>query len=133
MSNNNDGGPVIVNAVIEDASVGFDRGVFLGAWLSLNYGGTAQGFGGYVLGGTPDCKAGRHAEQPNLAAEFIVGCLRAADVEQWSQLKGKTIRVRKTDDWGDIIAIGHIVKDDCWFEPKARFEALRAARAGGAA
>ena len=36
-------------------------------------------------------------------------------------LKGKTIRVRKTDEWGSIISIGHIIKDD-WFNPEEELE-----------
>lgn len=107
------------NAIIEDASLRLDRGFILTVWLMLDYGGSGQGFGGYYLGGS-DGKAGEHDLQKNICAEFIVKCLRAGDVEKFDELKGKTIRVRRTDEWGDIIAIGHIVKDDRWFEPKKR-------------
>lgn len=114
--------PVIVNAVIRSTSITIaDHGV-LSVWLDLDYGGSGQGFGGYVLGGLRDTNAGRHKEQKNLAAEFIVAVLLAAGVEKWDQLPGKTIRVRKTDSWGDILAIGHIVKDNLWFSPKDTFE-----------
>ena len=114
-------GFIIVNAIIKGARIGLSRGSFLDAWLDLDYGGLCQGFGGFVLGGTPDAKCGNHKETPNLAAEFIVSCLRAGDVESWSDLVGKTIRVRKTDEWGDILAIGHIVKEDRWFSPRDVF------------
>lgn len=119
---------VVTNAIIESASIGLDRDIFLCMWLQLDYGdGLHQGFGGYVIGGLPNAAAGRHHEQPNLAADFIVGCLRAADVDKVSQLAGKSIRVRRTDEGfgGDIIEIGHITKDDRWFNPKARFEELQ--------
>jgi len=114
-----DGDTVYVcSAIIESARVGFDRDVFLSVWLTLDFGGSVQGFGGYVLGGTPDCAAGRHDTQKNICAEFIVSCLLAGDVDRFDKLVGKAIRVKKRKDaWGDIIAIGHIVKDDRWFCP----------------
>ena len=116
------------NAVIESTSLQLDREVFLSAWLHLDYGnGAHQGFGGYVLGGTPEAKAGDHKSQPNLAAEWIVSILLVAGVSKWSDLPGKTIRVRREGsegDWsGDVIAIGHIVKD-LWFNPKEAVAAL---------
>lgn len=110
------------NAIIQSASIGLDRGSFLCAWVHLDYGGAGQGFGGYVLGGTPDAKAGDHRNQKNLAAEFIVRVLAAAGVESWSDLPGKTVRVRKASEWGDILAIGHIVKRDKWFNPRETYE-----------
>jgi len=110
------------NAVITGTRIGFDRGVFLCVWLDLDYGGgTCQGFGGYVLGGANDSKCSNHRDQKNICGEFIARCLEMADVEQWDKMVGKTIRVRKTDSWGDIIEIGHIVKDK-WFNPKETFE-----------
>lgn len=116
---------MVVNAVIESASIGLDRGFILSGWVFLDYGGGCQGFGGYVLGGMgEDCACANHAGQPNLAAEFIVGVLKAAGVEKWGDLPGKTLRVQKTGHYGDIVAIGHVIKDDCWFNPKERFAAM---------
>lgn len=115
--------PIVVNAIIESADVTLDRGAFLSVWLMLRYDGMGQGFGGVVLGGTPDAAAGDHKNQPNIAGEWLVWCLRVADVERLRDCVGKAIRVRKTDKFGDIIAIGHIVKD-IWFEPKKAMESL---------
>ena len=114
--------PELCNAIIESATIRIDRGFILSPWVFLDYGGLHQGFGGYVCGGTPDTKAGDHKNQPNIAAEFIMGVLRAADVEAWSDLPGKTVRVMK--EHCKVHAIGHIVKDDRWFDPKEAFKAL---------
>ena len=43
---------------------------------------------------------------------FAAGCIKAAGVDKWSELKGKTIRVRATPS--HVLAIGHIIKDE-WF------------------
>ena len=115
---------ITVNAKIESASIQLDRDCFLNSWLTLNYGVGCQGFGGYVLGGLPDIPAGRHEQQKNLAAEWIVSILIAAEVTKWSDLPGKCLRVKKVDEFGDIIAIGHITRDDRWFNPKERMAAM---------
>lgn len=121
----------IVNAIIESADIRIERGFMLDSWLSLDYGGTGQGFGGFVLGGFGDERvpAARHAEQPNLAAEWIISILRAADVENWKDVPGKSVRVRRESGWnGMVVGIGHITKDDRWFLPAQRFAEMIAAR-----
>lgn len=112
--------PVIVNAVIEGAEISTGERGFLDCWLTLDYGGTGQGFGGYVLY-LP--KSWEHHKLESVAGHFIFRVMEIAGVEKFSDLKGRTIRVKKTDHWGAIIAIGHIVKDD-WFNPKADFAPL---------
>lgn len=109
----------IKNAVITGARIDCgDRGV-LTAWLDLDYGGSGQGFGGYVLY-LP--KSFTHHKLESPAGHFLFRVMQIAGVGEWSELKGKTIRVRRT--WTDIEAIGHIVKDD-WFCPREDFAALR--------
>lgn len=112
---------VILNTVIESASIDDGERGLLTAWLTLDYGGSGQGFGGYTLY-LPSNYAPHNLESP--AGHFIWRCMQIAGVSRWSDLKGKTIRVRKTDKFGRIEAIGHIVKDD-WFDPDADFAALR--------
>lgn len=116
--------PFICNAIIEKADITIERGFILTAMVHLDFGGSGQGFGGYTLGGTGDAKCADHTG-PNYAAEFIAKCMSVAGVERWDQMRGKTVRVRKDTEWGQITAIGHIVKDQ-WFYPKAAFAALRA-------
>ena len=97
----------------------------------LKYNGGGQGFGGFVLGGSPfdeAVKCAEHHNQKNLCADFIGAVLAVAGVERWSDLAGKIVRVGKTDEWGEIIALGHAVKDR-WYNPKLRFEALTKGRA----
>ena len=114
----------IKNAIIESAKLtGADHGMLSG-WLTLDYGGSAQGFGGYALY-LP--KSYSHHELKSVAGHFIWRCMEIADVSEWSKLPGKAIRVRIDD--GLIKGIGHIVKDD-WFIPSLDFAA--AALAGEA-
>lgn len=90
------------NAVIKSVKIENERG--LSAWLHLDYGGSGQGFGGYMLLGG----------ERNYCGIFIARCLDIGGVDEWSKLVGKTIRVRVYD--GLIKSIGHIIKDD-WFTP----------------
>lgn len=103
------------NAIIESATLSTaDHGV-LSSFVHLDYGGSGQGFGGYALYG-PDMKS------PGcVAGLWIWRVLEIAGVREWSQLPGKTIRVRAS--WTKVEAIGHIVKDD-WFEPEVEFARL---------
>lgn len=113
---------IISNAIVESATIQLDHSCFLCVWLSLDYCGSGQGFGGHVLGGVSDVSAGDHRNQPNLAAEAIVRIMEVCGVDKWKNIPGKTIRVKRTTDGlgGDIIAIGHIVKD-IWYDPKKTF------------
>lgn len=115
----------IENGRITSADIQFSRGFILDAWVHLEFEGSGQGFGGYVLGGNPfdSEKCADHAKQANLAADFIGGIMAVADVEKWSDLKGKVVRVERADKFGQIVAIGHAFKDR-WYRPVERMELL---------
>lgn len=107
------------NAIIESASLSTgDRG-FLDCWLTLDYGGSGQGFGGYVLY-LP--KSYSHHELKSVAGHFIFRVMEIAGVTEWDKLKGRTIRVKC--EHSKVHAIGHIVSDD-WFNPSEDFAALK--------
>lgn len=110
------------NAVIEGAVIANDDHGLLSAWVTLDYGGGGQGFGGYVLYLPDDFK---HAtNQKNYAGHFIWRVMQIAGVSEWGELAGKTVRAR--GDHGHVDAIGHIVKDD-WFDPAKDFELMKRA------
>jgi hypothetical protein len=107
----------IKNAVITSAELTIaDHGILSG-WLTLSYGGSGQGFGGYSLYLPKNFK--QHKKREGFAGHWIFRCLEIAGVEEWSRLVGKTIRVRC--EHSKIHAIGHIVKDD-WFDPSEDFK-----------
>lgn len=106
----------IKNAVITGMSLSNSDHDVLSAWLYLDYGGSVQGFGGYSLYLPKNFT--HHKKNEGYAGHFIYRCLEIAEVEEWSKIKGKTVRVKATHD--KVEAIGHIVKDD-WFCPKKDF------------
>lgn len=107
----------IKNAVITDAKFDTERG--LSIWVCLDYGGSGQGFGGYLLYGPKGWAA--HANPGNFAGHFIWRLFEVAGVDDWSKLAGRTVRVRANH--GNVKAIGHIIKDD-WFDPSEEFKSL---------
>jgi hypothetical protein len=98
----------------------FDTERGLSAWLSLDYGGSGQGFGGYMLYVPKDWS--HHGGQANYCGHFIYRCLEIGDATDWAKLVGRTVRVKS--EHSKVHAIGHIVKDD-WFDPSKEFEELK--------
>lgn len=107
---------ITTNAVITGASIEIEDHGFLTIWLTLDYGGSGQGFGGYALFSQ---RAYDAKEKYPYAADWLWQVMQVAGVEKWDKLPGKTIRVVR-EDWGKVHKIGHIIKD-IWWDPAERY------------
>jgi hypothetical protein len=107
----------IRNAIIESAEITNDDHGLLTAWLYLKYSGSGQGFGGLALYLPKDFK--HHKIDNGFAGHFIWRCMEIAGVSKWSDLPGKTIRVRH--EHSKVHSIGHIIDED-WFAPSEDFK-----------
>lgn len=119
-------GELIENGTIRSAEIRFSRGFILDCNIEIGFRVGVQVFGGYVLGGNPFdaiSKCAEHHRQGNYAADFIGGVMSVAGVNQFSELKGKVIRVKRHDEGGAIVAIGHAVEDR-WYNPQKRFRLI---------
>jgi hypothetical protein len=105
----------IQNAIIKSAELSSDDHGCLTAWIHLEYGCRGQGFGGYALY-LPS--SWEHHEIKSFAGHFIWRVMEVCGVTKWSQLPGKTVRVKA--ELAKVHAIGHIIKND-WFEPAIDF------------
>ena len=108
------------NAIIKHADLFIEDHGLLTIFLTLEFDGSGQGFGGYALYADREFKNGRLERSSNHCGHFVWRCLEIAGVQRWHDLVGKTIRVRQCNR--DIEAIGHIVKND-WFFPRKDFGA----------
>jgi len=106
----------IKNAIIESVFLGDEGPGFLTATLFLDYGGIGQAFGHHSLY-LP--KSFKHHNCMSVAGHFIWRCMEIGEVSRWSDLKGKTVRVKTLNEL--IQGIGHIVKND-WFIPAIEFD-----------
>lgn len=105
------------NAIIKSVTINdADRGM-LTAWIDLDYGGSGQGFGGFVLYNPHNSTTNR-----DVTGVFIWNCMKVGGVSDWSKLPGKAVRVCIED--GLVHKIGHII-EDIWFDPSQVFKELR--------
>jgi len=71
-----------------------DHGIFT-AQLTVDYGGSGQGVGGYNLSG-----------DTGFGAAFIKAVLRAAGVDSWEKLTGRVVQVLLEDKgWGRAVGL----------------------------
>ena len=95
------------NATIQKATItAADHGV-LSVWLDLDFGGSGQGFGGYV-------NYSPKVPRFDTTGRFLWRIMEIAGVVSWDCVVGKSIRVQATPS--KVHKIGHILKDD-WFDP----------------
>ena len=110
----------ILNAKIISTKLGQDHGC-LTADLTIEGDGWGCGFGGYCLDHW-FANVGEHSSPDGYGA--IIELMKTLEVENWEDLKGQFVRV-ETGGWGgNILRIGHLLKDK-WFSFKEYFDAVK--------
>ncbi len=113
----------IKNATLDSASIEMgDRG-FLSAGVTLDYGDSGfQGFGHSFAIHLP--KNYKHWKLESVAGHHIMRLMQVAGVDNWDKMKGRTVRVKCSNEINPVItAIGHITKND-WFCPAEDYKGL---------
>jgi len=96
---------------IERTTLGYeDHGIFM-AWLMLEFDGSAQGAGGYVLD-NPVGERGVNSRREGTAygMDHIIQLLKVVGVEEWEALKGKHIYAIREESYGPIVGLAHFKK-----------------------
>jgi hypothetical protein len=91
----------IKNGKITSTMLGFEDHGILTASITIDFGHSRQGFGGYSLGET-------------YTDQWVRGVIKAVGVQSWEELVGTFVRVKTKDRL--ITSIGHIIEDS-WFLP----------------
>ena len=100
----------IENAVIKKVDLLIEDHDILTFFLTMEYAGGGQGFGGYKLDGEG---AG------NLCGKAIRSLLEVVGVYHWHDLVGRSVRV--DHDWQKVYRLGHFLKDQ-WCDPETWVE-----------
>lgn len=107
----------IVNAKISRAFLGYEDHGILTIFLTLDYGGSGQAFGGYALDKYDGVEKKRVAHAG--CGAFVAGVLRVTECDSWEKIVGKLVRVERESSYnGRVLGIGHPLKDE-WFHPSS--------------
>jgi len=93
------------NAKIQSTMLGIEAHGIMTFFLGLDYGGSGQGAGGYML-----LSSKPEQDKNAFGIAIIREILRVVGVEKWEELKGKHVRVKSS--WDEVIAIGNIIEDN---------------------
>jgi hypothetical protein len=109
----------IKNAKISCTMLGYeDHGIFTFS-ITLDYGGSGQGAGGYCIYSKGD------DSKNGYAMGIIPKILKTVGVNSWEQLKGKYIRVNSCHE--EVKAIGNLLEDK-WLNFKEYFSNKKGAK-----
>jgi hypothetical protein len=106
------------NAKLVDTMLGYEDHGILTFYITVDFGGSGQAFGGYALDAPPRDRTGTLRVATKGAGIIIASLLHTLDVPCWEKLKGQIVRVR--GDYNRITAIGHALRDR-WCVPAELF------------
>lgn len=103
----------IKNATITHTSLGRESHNIFTCSITLDYGGSGQGFGGYAFDTYDTTLEKRVGSAYGMI--FIMTLLETLELNSWEDLKGS--HVRADASMNKVLRIGHFLKDK-WFDPE---------------
>ena len=110
------------NATIKSTFLGIEDHGFFTFYLTLDYGGSGQGAGGYVLDVSVDSKNQPTDARLVKSLRIIERILKIVGVEEWEQLPGRYIKVKA--DHNRVYAIQNILGGE-WLDFDEYFEGVK--------
>jgi len=110
------------NATIKSTFLGIEDHGFFTFYLHLDYGGSGQGAGGYVLDVSADNKNQSTDAKLAKSLRIIEKILKIVGVEEWEQLPGRYIKVKA--DHNRVYAVQNILGGE-WLDFDEYFEGVK--------
>lgn len=113
---------MIINAKIDDIEIMIeDHGILTAMIYITSSEGWSCGIGGYAFDYTARKEDSEYRKGCPYMAGVIRGIMEVVGVRNWSDLKGKYIRIDDKDQKGPISIIGNIIEDK-WFDIRTYIE-----------
>jgi hypothetical protein len=103
---------LMILGLIESTTLGWeDHGIFM-FYLHLDYGGSGQGAGGFVMD-SPGVERDDGTRGPRQGTAYghdlIMRTMEVVGVAEWEKLKGRRVyAIKKGNEWGQVVGLANV-------------------------